>query len=92
MFETSAEVYYKKMENVIDYVDGAELFLKENLETELLHGSGYAYGLELYAKKQEGRLTGWVSYTLADRCEKYLELTMAKPIRRVTTARTMFRW
>lgn len=65
MFETSAEVYYKKMENVIDYIDGAELFLKENLETELLHGSGYAYGLELYAKKQEGRLTGWLSYTLS---------------------------
>jgi hypothetical protein len=65
MFETSAEVYYKKMKNVIDYVDGAELFLKENLETELLHGSGYTYGLELYAKKQEGRLTGWLSYTLA---------------------------
>ncbi len=65
MFETSAEVYYKKMENVIDYIDGAELFLKENLETELLRGSGYAYGLELYAKKTEGRLTGWLSYTLA---------------------------
>ena len=70
MFETSAEVYYKKMENVIDYVDGAELFLKENLETELLHGSGYAYGLELYAKKQEGRLTGWLSYTLAKSIRK----------------------
>lgn len=65
MFETSAEVYYKKMSNVIDYIDGAQLFLKENLETELLHGSGYAYGLELYAKKQEGRLTGWLSYTLS---------------------------
>ena len=65
MFETSAEVYYKKMKNVIDYVDGAELFLKENLETELLHGKGYAYGLELYIKKQEGRLTGWLSYTLS---------------------------
>ena len=70
MFETSAEVYYKKMENVIDYIDGAELFLKENLETELLHGSGYAYGLELYAKKQEGRLTGWLSYTLAKSMRK----------------------
>lgn len=65
MFETSAEVYYKKMNNVIDYIDGAQLFLKENMETELLHGSGYAYGLELYAKKQEGRLTGWLSYTLS---------------------------
>jgi outer membrane receptor for ferrienterochelin and colicin len=65
MFETSAEVYYKKMKNVIDYIDGAELFLNEDLETELLRGKGYAYGLELYAKKQEGRLTGWLSYTLS---------------------------
>lgn len=65
MFETSAEVYYKKMDNVIDYIDGAKLFLKEDLETELLRGSGYAYGLELYAKKQQGRLTGWLSYTLS---------------------------
>ncbi|MEI7423206.1 MAG: TonB-dependent receptor [Prolixibacteraceae bacterium] len=65
MFETSAEIYYKKMDNVIDYVDGAQLFLKEDLETELLRGSGYAYGLELYAKKQQGRLTGWLSYTLS---------------------------
>ena len=65
MFETSAEVYYKKMKNVIDYIDGAQLFLNENLETELLRGSGYSYGLELYAKKQQGRLTGWLSYTLS---------------------------
>lgn len=65
MFETSAEVYYKKLDNVIDYIDGAELFLNEDLETELLRGKGYAYGLELYAKKQAGRLTGWLSYTLS---------------------------
>jgi hypothetical protein len=65
MFETSAEVYYKDMNNVIDYIDGAELFLKEDIETELLNGDGYAYGLELFAKKQEGRLTGWLSYTLS---------------------------
>jgi hypothetical protein len=69
-FETSAEVYYKKMSNVIDYKNGAELFLKENLETELLHGRGYAYGLELYAKKQEGRFTGWISYTLSKSMRK----------------------
>ena len=65
MYETSAEIYYKKMTNVIDYIDGAELFLKEDLETELLRGNGYAYGLELYVKKQVGRLTGWLSYTLS---------------------------
>jgi hypothetical protein len=64
-FETSIEVYYKDVQNIIDYKDGAELFLKEDLETELLRGSGYAYGMELLAKKQEGKFTGWVSYTLA---------------------------
>lgn len=65
MFETSAEVYYKNMQNVLDYKDGADLFLNEDLETELLHGKGYSYGLELLVKKQEGKLTGWLSYTLA---------------------------
>ncbi len=65
MFETSAEVYYKNMQNVLDYKDGADLFLNEDLETELLHGKGYSYGLELLVKKQEGKFTGWLSYTLA---------------------------
>jgi len=65
MFETSAEVFYKNMTNVIDFVDGANLFLKEDLETELLRGKGHSYGLELLVKKQQGKLTGWVSYTLS---------------------------
>lgn len=63
--ETSVEAYYKDMKNVIDYKDGAELFLNEDLETELLEGDGYSYGLELLVKKQQGKFTGWVSYTLA---------------------------
>jgi hypothetical protein len=64
-FETSLEVYYKDMQNVLDYKDGAELFLNENLETELLTGTGYAYGMEVLIKKQEGQFTGWIGYTLA---------------------------
>ena len=63
--ETSVEVYYKDMQNVLDYKDGAELFLNEDLETELLHGKGYAYGMEFMIKKQEGNFNGWVSYTLS---------------------------
>lgn len=70
MFETSAEVYYKNMKNVLDFKDGADLFLRENIETEILRGKGYSYGLEVYAKKQEGRLTGWVSYTLSKTMRK----------------------
>ncbi|EAY24359.1 TonB-dependent receptor [Microscilla marina] len=64
-FELSAEVYYKKMQNLVDYKNGAELLLNENLETELLSGEGRAYGLELMLKKPTGKLNGWISYTLA---------------------------
>jgi hypothetical protein len=63
--ETSVEAYYKKMQNVLDYKDGAELFLNEDLETELLTGNGYSYGLEFLVKKQEGKISGWMSYTLS---------------------------
>ncbi|WKN43147.1 TonB-dependent receptor [Tunicatimonas pelagia] len=64
-FEFSAEVYYKNFQDLIDFRNGAELILNENLETELLSGNGRAYGLELLLKKREGRWTGWLSYTLA---------------------------
>ena len=63
--EFSAEVYYRKTENQIDYIDGADLLINEYIEGDLLSGEGRAYGLELYAKKNTGKLTGWVSYTLA---------------------------
>ncbi|WP_370523684.1 TonB-dependent receptor domain-containing protein [Pontibacter sp. Tf4] len=65
MFEGSVEVYYKWMDNQIDYKDYAEIFLNERLETELLRGTGEAYGAEFYLRKQKGLLTGWVSYTLS---------------------------
>ncbi|MEM8895762.1 MAG: hypothetical protein AAGC88_14360, partial [Bacteroidota bacterium] len=50
--------------NQIDYIDGADLLINEFLEGDLLSGIGRAYGLEIYAKKNVGRLNGWVSYTL----------------------------
>ena len=63
-FEASVEAYYRKTKNQIDYIDGAELFINELIEGDLLSGIGRAYGLELYVKKNKGRFTGWVSYTL----------------------------
>lgn len=66
VFEASAEFYYKKLSNVIDYVDGAALYLNPTVETELVVGKGRAYGAEFFLKKARGlRLTGWVSYTYA---------------------------
>ncbi|HFA51827.1 MAG TPA: TonB-dependent receptor, partial [Bacteroidetes bacterium] len=61
--EASVEVFYKDINNIIDYRDGATLLLNQNLESDLLNGKGRAYGLELYLEKKKGDLTGWVSYT-----------------------------
>ena len=65
MFEFSSEIYYKNLQNQIDYKDGAELRFNENAENQLIFGSGRAYGVELYLKKKTGKFTGWLSYTLA---------------------------
>jgi hypothetical protein len=71
-YETSLEVYYKDFQNQIDYADRANLFLNPTFEKDLLFGNGRAYGVELYIKKNKGKLTGWTSYTLA-RTERQIE-------------------
>ncbi|MBC6366390.1 TonB-dependent receptor [Algoriphagus sp. AK58] len=63
IFETSIEVYYKDLQNVVEYKDGANLILQNHIETELIPAEGQSYGVELYVKKNLGRLTGWISYT-----------------------------
>lgn len=63
-YEASIEGYYRDTQNQIDYIDGADILLNENLEADLLSGSGRAYGLEFYVKKNSGKLNGWISYTL----------------------------
>ena len=65
MFETSIEIYYKDMQNQLDYIDNANLLLNPYLEADLIQGRGRAYGAELYIKKAKGKLNGWISYTLA---------------------------
>lgn len=64
-WESSVEVYYKEISNIIDYVDGADILANNQIETVLLPGEGRSYGLEFFLKKNEGRMTGWLSYTLA---------------------------
>ncbi|MCA6073608.1 TonB-dependent receptor [Fulvivirga sedimenti] len=63
-FETSLEVYYRDTKNQVEYVRGAELFINELLEGDIIQGDGRAYGLELSVKKNKGDLNGWISYTL----------------------------
>ena len=61
--ETSVEVYYKTMQNTIDFKEHASLLLNKYLEGELRYGSAYSYGLEVLIRIPEGRLNGWVAYT-----------------------------
>lgn len=64
-WDWSAEVYYKTMQNVYDYKDGVTMFSRINLESLILRGKGRSYGLEVMMRKNFGKLTGWISYTLS---------------------------
>ncbi len=64
-YTSNVEVYYKDFRSLVDYIDGANLFVNPLLEAELLEGKGRAYGLELQIEKTKGKFTGWLSYTLA---------------------------
>lgn len=59
------ESYYKKIKNRIDYIDGAELIANEAIEQVILNGQMRSYGLELLLRKNTGKLSGWVAYTLS---------------------------
>ncbi|UPK68577.1 TonB-dependent receptor [Chitinophaga filiformis] len=65
IFEISAEAFYKKMEHQLDYIDNANLELNQQIEADLLQSHSRSYGLEVMARKDIGRTTGWVSYTLS---------------------------
>lgn len=71
-YEFSAEVYYKWLQNQIDYKDGAQLLVNQDVESQLNFGTGRAYGLELFLKKKYGRFNGWLGYTLS-RTERKFE-------------------
>jgi hypothetical protein len=64
-YELGAEVYYKYMQNQLDYKDGANINTIADVESALLYGVGRAYGFELLAKKKLGLFSGWISYTLS---------------------------
>ncbi|MFD2599718.1 TonB-dependent receptor domain-containing protein [Sphingobacterium corticis] len=64
-YEFSTEIYYKDMQNQIDFRNGADLQANNQLEGELLFGVGRSYGVEWLLRKTRGRLNGWISYTLA---------------------------
>lgn len=74
MFKTSVEVYYKNLQNQIDYRTGAQTVLNDEVEGELVFGRGFAYGAEFLIEKKKGKLTGWLSYTLSRSLRQFDEI------------------
>ncbi len=63
--ELSVEGYYKRVNNVLEYKDGADILVNEILETDIVNARAKAYGVEVLLKKKSGKLSGWLSYTYA---------------------------
>ena len=67
MYEVSLEGYYKRMNNLITYREGANYLFQngETWENKVVVGDGTSYGAELFVNKKQGKLTGWLGYTLS---------------------------
>ncbi|MDR6561101.1 MULTISPECIES: TonB-dependent receptor [unclassified Arcicella] len=80
VWEASLETYFRNINNVVDYVSGANLQLNQTLETQLLKGKGRSYGAELMITKKKGEVTGWISYTYA---RSFIQTTGQYPEQRI---------
>ena len=74
-YSIETEVYYKDVQNRLDYRDGADLIAQNQIETILLSGKSRSYGLELSLKKNTGNFKGWISYTLSNTEQKVVGTT-----------------
>lgn len=77
--EASVEIYYKKMHNAIDFKDHANLLLNKYVEGELRFGHATSYGIEFLLRKNEGRISGWVSYTYSKTRRNFPEINNGDP-------------
>ncbi len=69
-YSLEAETFYKEVQNRLDYTDGADLIANNSIEQVLLSGEAKAYGLEVLFRKNEGKLRGWIAYTLSKSKQK----------------------
>ena len=79
MFELSIEVYYKNLQNQIDYRNGADLVFNSTVEAELVYGRGWAYGAEFLFRKNYGKLTGWLGYTWSKTMRQFDQINDGNP-------------
>jgi len=77
--ETSVEVYYKWMQNVIDFKDFAQLLLNNKLEGEIRIGKAWSYGIEFLVRLNEKKINGWISYTYSRTFRQIAEINDGNP-------------
>ena len=78
-FEVSLEGYYKHMDNLIEYKEGASfLDVDKNWENKIATGEGWSYGMEAFVQKKTGKTTGWVGYTLSWTNRQFEELNFGE--------------
>lgn len=64
-YSLETEIFYKEIQNRIDYIDGANLIANDAIEQDILNGEARAYGWEVLLRKNEGKFNGWLAYTLS---------------------------
>ena len=79
-YESSVELYYKSMQNQIEYEEGflPENTVNSNLDNYFVSGKGWSYGAEFFLKKNKGKFNGWIGYTLAWTKRKFPDLNNGK--------------
>ncbi len=77
-YETSVEVYYKQMQNQIEYQEGYTPNSLDDTENSFAFGKGWSYGTEFFINKARGKLTGWVGYTLSWTWRKFAALNFGE--------------
>ena len=79
-YESSVELYYKSMQNQIEYEEGflPENTVNSNLDNYFVAGKGWSYGAEFFLKKNKGKFNGWIGYTLAWTKRKFPDLNNGK--------------
>lgn len=80
-YESSVEVYYKEMQNQIEYAEGAlpEQNFIDNPDNQFTFGSGTSYGLELFLKRRVGKINGWIGYTWSKTTRTFPEINNGNP-------------
>jgi hypothetical protein len=80
MFETSVEVYYKDMQNQVDYKEGAlpDDNVNDNVDNAFTYGHGWSYGAEFFLKKRTGKFNGWIGYTMCWTWRQYDSINLGE--------------